>query len=438
MKILVIDDEKNIRDSIAKYLSTEAMEAVTANNGFSGKKALEENVFDACILDLKMPGMDGLEFLRWLKEEGPVLPVIMISAYQDLKDAVEAMKLGAKDYIVKPFEPEELIIRLKRVISENEALKKVESGKLNTLEKNDFIGDSKKISEIKSFIQKIAKTKSNVLITGESGTGKEVAARLIHNLSVIRDKPFIPVNMGGIPENLLESELFGYEKGAFTGAELKKIGIFELAKDGTLFLDEIGDISLSLQVKLLRAIQDKKIQRLGSIQPIPIESRIISATNKDLEKMIKENTFREDLFFRLNIVRIELPSLRDHKDDIPALTGYFIKKFNKIMDKKINSISPEALNKLMSYNFPGNIRELENIIERAFIFCDSNELKSFDIDIRITRKQSVKIGTLQENEKQTIIEALHRWNWNRTRASKELGITRRTLITKIKEYGIKE
>ena len=441
MKILITDDEKNIRQSISKYLTIEGYNTVTANNGLAAQRIIEEDIINAIILDLRMPGMDGLELLKWIKNNGLQIPVIMISAYQDVKDAVTAMKLGAKDYIVKPFDTEELTIRLKRIIDEQNIINKVEAGMISGSQKSNFIGESKRIIEIKNLIQKIAKTPSNVLITGESGTGKEVVARTIHEISGLKDKPFIPVNIGGIPENLIESELFGYEKGAFTGAEWRKIGIFELAKEGTLFLDEIGEMPIHLQVKLLRVLQDKKIQRLGGVQPIPINARIISATNKNLEESIKENKFREDLYFRLNIIRIELPSLQERKEDIPLLTGYFINKFNRVMDKKIKSISKDALEKLISYNFPGNIRELENIIERAFIFTEGTEILPNDIDIKDNKnhkENSVKIGKLKDIERETIIESLRRHNGNRTHAAEELGFTRRTLINKIKEFGIKE
>lgn len=380
-------------------------------------------------------GMYGLSLLKWIKETGLNIPVIMISAYQDVKDAIEAMKLGAKDYIVKPFDPEELVIRLKRMIDDRNIKSKVEAGILTNFS-NKFIGESKKILEIKKIIDKVAKTRSNVLITGESGTGKEVVAKMIHDLSGINEKPFVAVNLGGIPENLIESELFGYEKGAFTGADTRKVGIFETAKEGTLFLDEIGDMPLHLQVKLLRVLQDRKIQRLGSIQQIPINSRIISATNKNLLELIKENKFREDLYFRLNIISIELPPLRERTDDIPILTGYFINKFNKIMDKNIIAISKEALDKLTGYQYKGNIRELENIIERAFIFCEGDIISPDNIDIKDSIENTFSIGKMKDIEKQTIVDTLKRWDNNQTKASKELGFTRRTLFNKIKEYRI--
>lgn len=436
MKILVVDDEKNIRESIIKFLSLETIEGRGAANGLSALRLLEEDVFDAAVVDLKMDGMDGLTLLGRLKEERPLLPVIMISAFGEVQDAVSAMKLGARDYIVKPFDPEELVLKIKSVV-ENQRLKNtIASAGHQEPRSSSMIGDSSEIKKIKKLIEKVAANPSNVLILGESGTGKEVAARMIHECSGREDKPFVAVNLGGIPENLLESELFGYEKGAFTGAVSNKPGLFETASAGTIFLDEIGDMPLHLQVKLLRVIQERKIQRLGSTKLVPVNARLISATNRNLDQLVKEGTFREDLFFRLNVIKIELPPLRDRKEDIRLLAGHFIAKFNALMDRKIKNVTPGALEKLESYDFPGNIRELENIIERAFIFCETDNLTPHDIDIKEQGRNSGKKGTIKEVEHLMIIEALQRWEGNRTKAADELGITRRTLINKIKEYKI--
>ncbi|MBN2546905.1 MAG: sigma-54-dependent Fis family transcriptional regulator [Spirochaetes bacterium] len=437
MKILVVDDEKNITESIVKYLKLEKIKAEACSNGLSAKRILEEEVFDAAIFDLKMPGMSGIELLKWIHEQGPSIPVIIMSAYGEINDAVESMKLGAKDYIVKPFDPEELFIRIKRIVEENLIRQKVESGKSAESGIN-FIGETKEINKIKQLIEKAANTPSNVLITGESGTGKEIVARLLHEKSDRKNNNFVPVNIGGIQENLLESELFGYEKGAFTGADNKKIGLFELSSNGTLFLDEIGDMSFNLQIKLLRVLQDKKIMRLGGLNYIPINVRFISATNKNLENLIKENKFREDLFFRLNVFKIELPPLRDRAEDIPLLTGYLIQKFNKIFKKNIKSINNEALKLLQSYNYPGNVRELENIIERAFIYCESETITTKEIDLKMDNRQDkIKTGKIKDLEKKLIIEALQKWEGNKTKAADELGFTRRTLFNKLKEYKIK-
>lgn len=437
MRVLVVDDEKNIRESIKRYLELENIESVGAENGISAQRLLEEEVFSAGIIDLKMPGMNGLELLSWINDYGPRLPVIMISAYGEINDAVTAMKLGAQDYIVKPFDPEELVLRLKKLIEEQKLRDKVELGKLSPANSGEFVSNTRKMADIKRIAVKLAATPSTLLITGESGTGKEVLARYIHGLSPRRDGPFIAVNIGGIPETLLESELFGYEKGAFTGAAARKNGIFELSREGTLFLDEIGDMPLHLQVKLLRVLQEKRIQRLGSTQSIPVNARIISATNRNLDLKVSRGEFREDLFYRLNVVRIEMPPLRERKEDIPLIVGQLLKKLKLKIGREVKEISPEALQGLQAYDFPGNIRELENIIERAFIFAEGDTIKHSDLQIpALLSARLIKPATLKESEKRSIIEALHRWEGNRTRTAAELGITRRTLWNKIKEYGL--
>lgn len=437
MKILVVDDEKSIRDSIINLLEFEDMEALTAENGLSAQRILENETVTAVVTDLKMPGMDGLTLLKWLQAAGPSIPVIMMSAYGEISDAVEAMKLGARDYIVKPFDAQEFIIRLKRIIENQELRDRVESGKRGRSGSEDWIGESAGMAAIKKMIAKIAPTPSTVLISGKSGTGKEVIARAIHRRSSRSEKPFTAINIGGVPESLLESELLGYEKGAFTGAGSRKIGMFELASSGTLFLDEIGDMPIHLQVKLLRIVQDRKIQRLGSTRSIPIDIRIITATNKNLEEQVKKEEFREDLFYRLNVIRIEVPSLKERREDIPPLVGHFMKKFNKILGKSIREIHPEAIKALQGYEFPGNVRELENIMERAVILTETEIITLKDLNISpATPRYMIKQGTLAEVEKQVIFAALRRWEGNRTRAAKELGIDRKTLLRKIKEYGV--
>ncbi len=446
MKVLIVDDEKNIRDSIANYLKLESIEAVCAENGISAQRFLNGEYFYAAVIDLKMPGINGLELLQWIKDQGYNLPVIMISAFGEVKDAVEAMKLGARDYIVKPFDPEELTIKLKRLIEEKIIQDKLKSttGTASSENRNNLAGKGRKMQKISKLIAKVAATLSTVLITGESGTGKEVAAKRIHSISPGDDYPFIAVNIGGIPESLIESELFGYERGAFTGANNRKPGMFEIAASGTIFLDEIGDMPIHLQVKLLRVLQDKKIQRLGGTQTIPVETRIITATNKNPEKLVRENKLREDLFYRLNVFQIHLPPLRERMEDLPDLISFFINKFNRVMSKHITGIDEEALTILRNYSFPGNIRELENIIERAFILSEENIIRINDIGLTAVNLQNEKYSgsagikkkstKLKEAEKQLIIEALHKWEGNRTQAAEELGITRRTLFNKIKEY----
>ncbi len=453
MKILIVDDEPNIRELMRKYLGLEGIDSDGAENGFSAQRLLKETPYDACLVDLKMPGMDGLQLIMWLRQEGFRMPVIMISAHGEINDAVSALKEGAQDYIVKPFDPEELTIRLKKLVEAQNLRNLVESESRANEDggQSGFIGDSLPIRKIKEVISRIADSPATVLITGESGTGKEVVARAIHASSLLKDGPFVAINIGGVPENLLESELFGYEKGAFTGATSRKPGMFELASGGTLFLDEIGDMPLSLQVKILRVLQDHKITRLGGTTPIPINARIIAATNKNLEDMVRQGKFREDLFYRLNVVRIEIPPLRDRKDDIPTLVAGIIRRLNRQMGHKIEGLSPDALELLKHHNFYGNVRELENILERAVIFADGSLIRADDLDLRgsVSRPDSQSstnvvyadsassdARSLKEMEEDAIIRALHRWEGNRTRAAEELGISRRTLINKIAEYEL--
>lgn len=443
MKVLLCDDEENIRSLMKRFFSLEAIDCDTAENGLSAQRMLRESAYDAVLVDLRMPGLDGLSLIKWLRAEGFRMPIIMISAHGEITDAVTALKEGADDYVVKPFDPEELVIKLKNLVEASNLKNLVEGGKRLDM----LIGDSPEMLRIKSVIAKAALSSATVLITGESGTGKEVVAREIHNLSNVKDGPFIPINIGGIPENLLESELFGYEKGAFTGASSRKNGMFELASGGTLFLDEIGDMPLSLQVKILRVLQERKMTRLGGVEQIPINARIVAATNKNLEEMVKKGDFREDLFYRLNVVRIEIPPLRERSEDIPLLAAYIIRKLSRDMSSRITGFTPEAIEALKSHHFYGNVRELENIIERAMIFTDSSTIDVKDLDLRSSVSRSMEKNeelssshdarSLRDLEKDAIIAALHRWEGNRTKASEELGITRRTLISKIKEYDIK-
>ena len=327
MRILIVDDETNIRALMCRYMKIEGIEGIGAENAYSAQRILREQPFDGILVDLKMPGMDGAEFVRWVRDEGFRMPIIMMSAHGEISDAVNAMKHGVQDFIVKPFAPEEVIIKLKNLV-EAQNFRTLQEMEERLPQERAFIGESVQIRKIKDTISRIATTNSSVLITGESGTGKEVVARSIHEQSTVSSGPFVAINIGGVPENLLESELFGYEKGAFTGATGRKIGMFELANGGTLFLDEIGDMPYALQVKILRVLQERSITRLGGTEPIPINARIVCATNKDLESLVREGKFREDLFFRLNVVRIHIPPLRERKDDIPLLCAWIIKKLN--------------------------------------------------------------------------------------------------------------
>ena len=445
MRILIVDDETNIRALMCRYMKIEGIEGIGAENAYSAQRILREQPFDGILVDLKMPGMDGAEFVRWVRDEGFRMPIIMMSAHGEISDAVNAMKHGVQDFIVKPFAPEEVIIKLKNLV-EAQNFRTLQEMEERLPQERAFIGESVQIRKIKDTISRIATTNSSVLITGESGTGKEVVARSIHEQSTVSSGPFVAINIGGVPENLLESELFGYEKGAFTGATGRKIGMFELANGGTLFLDEIGDMPYALQVKILRVLQERSITRLGGTEPIPINARIVCATNKDLESLVREGKFREDLFFRLNVVRIHIPPLRERKDDIPLLCAWIIKKLNINMGRHFSGLTPDAMEKLKNYDFYGNIRELENILERAAIFSDGDLISEDNIELRgdvlghVKKSSEENVSTegmsLKEIEKQSIERALRRWEGNRTKAANELGITRRTLITKIEEYDL--
>ena len=438
MKVLIADDEQNIRESIARYIAAEGIETATASDGAEARARLMEEAFDGLVLDLRMPKLDGLVLLSWLQEEGPPVPTIVISAYGDVRDAVKAMKLGARDYLVKPFDPEELLLRLRRLLAESALAGQAEAGKhapsVNGEQPGVWIGDGERMKGVRELVGRVAPTPSTVLITGESGTGKEVIARLIHSLSANPQGPFAAINISGIPDTLLESELFGYEKGAFTGASERKRGMLELASGGTLFLDEIGDMPMQLQVKLLRVLQEKKVQRLGSTQAIPINARLIAATNRDLEALLKEGKFREDLFYRLNVIRIEIPPLRERRQDIPRLAGLLLEKLNRERGRRVRGFQPEALARLQSYRFPGNVRELENTIECAFILCTGDEISARDLGERFSKAGSpARSGRLHDQERELITRTLAKHGGNRTRAAEELGISRRTLINKIKE-----
>jgi two-component system response regulator AtoC len=449
LRILVVDDEINIRTLICTYLELEHFESDAAENGLSAQRLLSQEAYEAVLLDLKMPGMDGLELLRWIRHQGFRMPVIMISAHGEIPDAVAALKEGAQDYVTKPFDIEELTIRLRSLIENYQLRTTVETRVANDGEDQLLVGSSKAIRNTQEIIQKISHSGATVLVTGESGTGKEVVARQIHKSGGQPHAPFVAVNIGGVPGNLLESELFGYEKGAFTGAVSRKIGMFELASGGTLFLDEIGDMPMELQVKLLRVLQERKVNRLGGVQSIPINARIIAATNRILEERVRDGLFREDLFYRLNVVRIAIPPLRERKEDIPLLAADIIRKLNKKMGLSIKGLSVEVLNLLKDHPFYGNVRELENILERAMIFSTTPVLQIDDVNLsgtalhmgemknpQVTLESNNEVKSLKELEQEAIIRSLHRWEGNRTRAAKELGISRRTLINKISEFQL--
>ena len=449
MRILIVDDEKQLALSLKDYFEPDGVEADIALDGTAGRQKLEENPYDVLVSDLRMPGLDGMQLLRWVKDEGPNIPVIVMSAHGEIRDAVEAMKIGAYDYLVKPFDPDELLIRIRKAVENHRLALSFRAGVSGKKAAGGMIGESPGIKEITRMLEKAAPSQATILLTGESGTGKEVAARMVHSLSK-REGPFVPINMGAFPEHLLESELFGYEKGAFTGADLRKQGLVESAQGGTLFLDEIAELPLHLQVKLLRVLQERKVQRLGSLKGTPIDLRVVAATNRDLEEQLKLGKFREDLYYRINVIRVRLPPLRDRREDIPLLAGAFLAHFSSNMGRRIEGISQNALDLLLRHDFPGNVRELENAIERACILSDSEVLQPRDFDFiaagrlpgprdgKVPEKDIAvdKVRTLEEMEKETITAALARNSFHREKTAAELGITRRTLLNKIKEYDL--
>ncbi len=439
-KILVVDDEESIRIMLKRVLSGKEYEVQEACNGLDALKKIAKEKYSVILLDLKMPEMDGLQMINKMKEMDINTPIIMMSAYGTIPEAVEAMKLGAVDYLVKPFDLDELKMSLNRIIrhdemkNENQYYREEEDRRFNFKE---IIFQSQAMKEILKMIEKVAPLPTTVMITGESGTGKELIARSIHKNSPRREKPFVVANCVAFSPNILESELFGHEKGSFTGANSRRIGRFEIAHGGTIFLDEIGEISLMTQAKLLRVVQEKEFERVGSSTSIKIDTRIVAATNKDLREEIKENRFREDLFYRLNVFHIDIPPLRERKEDIPLLAQYFIKKYNHILNKRIEGLSKKSLNLLFDYSYPGNVRELENIIERAMIMCKEKIIDQDSLSFFFKRDNgNPKNETLKEIEKETIKKYLIQNNGNRTRTAINLGISRRNLQSKIKEYQI--
>lgn len=449
MRVLICDDEENIRNLLGKYLILDNFDVEKADNGVEAQRLLRESDFDAVVVDLKMPGMDGIQLMHWMRDEGYKIPIIMVSAHGEISDAVKALKLGAYDYIEKPFDPADIASMLRNLMDSHDISDYVEKSKRIREIQSTFLGDSPEVKKIREVIKRISPSTATVLITGESGTGKEVVARDIHSQSAVSNGPFVAINIGGVPDNLLESELFGYEKGAFTGAVGKKVGMFELASGGTLFLDEIGDMPLSLQVKILRVLQERKITRLGSTVPIQMNARIVAATNKNLDEMVKKGLFREDLYYRLNVVRVHIPPLRERKEDIPVLSAAILAKYNEMMGTNVKGFSPDAIGAMKKHDFYGNVRELENVIERSMIFADGPVIEVRDLDLRPSvfhtveeeqkkeqNPQTEERISLRNAEKNAIIHALQRWHGNRTKAAEELGVSRRTLISKIAEYNI--
>jgi len=458
-QVLVADDEDNLRRVLKAQLQHDGYEVHTAADGEAVLRALDEHHIDVLITDLRMPKLDGMRVLEKVSRRFPRLPVIMITAHGTVDTAVEALKLGAFDYVTKPFDQTEFRNVVHKAARTRELSQTHVSGDPNERGRYRIIGQSPPMREVYDAIEKVADTPSTVLITGESGTGKELIARALHENSARRAKPFVSVNCAAIPPDLLESELFGYEKGAFTGATTSKPGRFELADGGTLFLDEIAEIPVSMQVKLLRALQEQQFERVGGIKTITVDARLIAATNRDLKERIAEGSFREDLYYRLNVVHVHLPPLRDRPSDIPLLIDHFVQQFNEKLERSVAGFDGEALDLLTRYRWPGNIRELENVVERCMIFAENRLVGPTDLtpDIREAGsrpearidvapdpttgeaglKEVVREATLKL-EKEFIARALEHTGGNVTHTARLLKISRKSLQNKMKELGLRD
>lgn len=441
MKILVVDDEDMQRDMLKGFLVKKGYDVATAASGEDALQVFAKFPFQLVLLDHRMPDIAGDQVLAGIKEINPLVRVIMITAYGTVDTAVKVMKLGADDFLEKPVDLVRLLDKI-RMIEQQMIIEEEAAQASETLEQSalpiKIIGDGAAMKEVLSLVKRVAATPWTVLIRGESGTGKELAARLIHLLSPVKDGPFIEVNCGAIPENLFESELFGHEKGAFTGATSNRRGRFELAQNGTLFLDEIGELPLSLQPKLLRALQEKQISRVGSEKEIPVNVRVVAATNRDLKRLAEEGLFREDLYYRLNVFDIELPPLRRRKEDIPDLLAFFIQKYSpRPMD-----FDPDAMTMMAKYSFPGNVRELENIIQRTVTLGRGNVIRAADLPPEVRYHRITEQGTLSERleaaEREMLVAALEKNNWIQTRAAESMGISERVLRYKMKKYNIRK
>ncbi len=438
-KLLIVDDELSVRDSLAKWFHEEGYEVGTAEDASGALTKMAEKPWDVVLCDIKMRGTDGIELQRRMHEIEPNLIVIMMTGYASVETAVTALKNGAYDYVTKPLDPDEIAHLVKKAL----AFKRTEDENVRLRETvaevarpEEIIGESEAMQKVFHAIETVAPTDATVLVTGESGTGKELVTRAIHHASPRRFHPLVVIHCGALTETLLESELFGHEKGAFTGAQYRKKGKFEIAEGGTVFLDEIGDISLKTQTDLLRVLQEHEIVRVGSTQPITVDFRCVAATNKNLEQLIEEGKFRPDLFYRLNVFHIELPPLRDRHEDIPLLVNHFVRKFSLQMNKKINRVNPAAMDLLQQQSWPGNIRELENAIERAMVVAQEPEIREQDFAFKPSAPSSNGASkSLEDMEKAHILRILEQCSWNQTRAAEMLQIDRVTLHHKLKKYG---
>jgi DNA-binding NtrC family response regulator len=444
--VLIVEDEAKMRRLLELNLGEDGFTTLSAGDAESGLKLLRENAVDLVVTDLKLPGMNGLEFLQAIKRQNAALPVVVMTAFGTVETAVEAMKAGASDYVLKPFSLSEMRMVIRKELDvrdlreENRSLREA-LGKRYV--HPNVVARSVKMQEVLATVERVAPTNSTVLLGGESGVGKDLIARAIHEKSRRASGPFVKINSTAIPENLLESELFGYEKGAFTGANTSKPGKFELADKGTLFLDEIGDVPPAIQVKLLRVLQEREFERLGGTRTVKVDVRLIAATNRDLREALEQGTFREDLYYRLNVVPIDIAPLRQRKEDIPDLVNLFISRFAGDSGKQVKSISPEAMQILVNYHWPGNVRELQNIIERACALANGTVIKPEDIHLDVRPAKAANTSgflpegmTLEHWEDEMIREALRRANGNKSQAARLLGLSRNALRYRLSKIGI--
>jgi DNA-binding NtrC family response regulator len=438
-KLLIVDDELSVRDSLAKWFAEEGYDVGTAESASEALTRVAETAFDVALVDIKMRGTDGIELQRRLHEIYPDMLVIIMTGYASVETAIAALKNGAYDYVNKPLDPDEIAhlvgkaMAHRHTLQENTRLKETVADMSHP---TDIIGKSGAMERIFEAIETVGPTDATVLITGESGTGKELVARAVHAASNRRYHPMVVIHCGALTESLLESELFGHEKGAFTGAQYRKKGKFEIAEGGTVFLDEIGDISLKTQTDLLRVLQEREIVRVGGNQTIKVDFRIVAATNKNLELLIEEGKFRPDLYYRLNVFHVELPPLRERREDIPPLVNHFVVKFSREMNKKITCVSPAAMNLLQQYPWPGNVRELENAVERAMVVSQEPELREQDFTLKARNGNHASSSrSLEDVEKDHILRVLEDSSGNQTRAAEVLGIDRVTLHHKLKKFG---
>lgn len=447
--ILVVDDDASQRRLVEFWLQEEGYATVTANDGVAGFQAFEQHAPSLVIADIRMPGMGGLDLLSRIKAVNAEAPVILITAFGTVADAVEAMKLGAADYVLKPLNADELKVTVRRalerqqLVDENRYLRDLAG---STFRFDNIVAQSRKMRNVLEIAGQVARRDSTILLSGESGTGKELLAKALHQNSLRAGKPFITVNCGALPETLAESELFGHRKGSFTGATADKAGKFETANEGTIFLDEIGDLPLTLQVKLLRVVQEREIDKIGNPRPIKVNVRMIAASNRNLRNLVEDGQFRDDLFYRLSVVTIDIPPLRERREDIPLLVQYFLQKFRTRYELPALTVSDEAMEKFSQYSWPGNVRELENVIERLVVLGKTEVIREEDLPSELRRMESsiASIGLklpdegidLEGVEKELLLRALEKHGWNQTRAAKYLNISRKTLVYRMEKFGL--